>query len=142
MVIYDPLVEKAFCKDFMLSLNQREDIFPEYPLLYGVEIIRKIKNVWKAWLEDTEEAKLNSFERDRRASDSFYLNTLIKDAEDAQGCVDILRDSFDLIKIYQKHLQARSDKYPEIGWDVLWESVNHVNSTSKLLTNDKKLTRA
>jgi len=48
-----------------------------------VEIIRKIKNVWKAWLEDTEEAKLNSFERDRRASDSFYLNTLIKDAEDA-----------------------------------------------------------
>ena len=32
LLIYDPQLERAFCKDFVLNLNQRGDIFPEYPL--------------------------------------------------------------------------------------------------------------
>ena len=31
ILIFDPKLEKAFCKDFVVNLNLREDIFPEYP---------------------------------------------------------------------------------------------------------------
>ena len=31
IIIYDPLLERAYCKDFVVNLNLREDIFPEYP---------------------------------------------------------------------------------------------------------------
>ena len=36
LLIYDPALERAFCKDFVLNLNLREDVYPEYPLLEGV----------------------------------------------------------------------------------------------------------
>jgi len=46
-------------------LNHREDIYPEYPILEGAKIVRKVRNVWKPWLEDTEEdiAKAMNFDR-------------------------------------------------------------------------------
>ena len=32
IMIYDPLLNKAFCKDFMINLNFRESVFPEFPI--------------------------------------------------------------------------------------------------------------
>ena len=55
LLIYDPLLEKAFCKDFMLNINTRQDIFPEYPVIRGMKQKRRIKNVFENWLEDTYE---------------------------------------------------------------------------------------
>ena len=31
LMIYDPLFETAYYKDFIVNLNLREDIYPEYP---------------------------------------------------------------------------------------------------------------
>jgi len=31
LLIYDPQLERAYCKDFVVNLNLREDIFPEFP---------------------------------------------------------------------------------------------------------------
>ena len=61
LLIYDPILERAYAKDFVLNLNLREDIYPEYPVLEGARVIRKIRNVWKPWLEDTEEDISKSF---------------------------------------------------------------------------------
>jgi hypothetical protein len=41
-MIYDPVIERAFVKDFVINLNLREDIYPEFPLL---EAANKIKRV-------------------------------------------------------------------------------------------------
>jgi hypothetical protein len=30
-LIYDPKLERAYCKDFVLKLNQRDFAYPEYP---------------------------------------------------------------------------------------------------------------
>ena len=32
IIIYDPKLNRAYCKDFMVNLNSREDLYPEYPL--------------------------------------------------------------------------------------------------------------
>ena len=31
ILIYDPLMNRAFCKDFVIHLNQRDFVYPEYP---------------------------------------------------------------------------------------------------------------
>ena len=31
ILIYDPLMERAYCKDFIVNLNSKEGLFPEYP---------------------------------------------------------------------------------------------------------------
>ena len=37
-LIYDPQENKAFCKDFIVYQNLREDIYPEYPIIEGVKM--------------------------------------------------------------------------------------------------------
>ena len=132
--IYDPGLEKAFCKDFVLNLNLREDIYPEFPVLEGTVQIRKVHNVWKPWLEDTEEAVTKSFALDRSESDDFYVFELIKDKADAQKTLDILKESFDIIKIYQKNLQIGSNKYPFISWENTWYNLEGINETNRTLS--------
>jgi len=133
-LIYDPVLEKGFCKDIVLNLNLREDIFPEYPILEGAKIIRKVRNVWKPWLEDTEEDVTKAFNLDRDDTEDFYVFELIKNKEDAQKVLDILKENFDVVKIYQRHLQVASTKYPEISWENIWVHLDRINKTSKLLT--------
>ena len=53
LLIYDPLLERAFCKDFMVNLNLREDLFPEYPILPGARVKKRVQNVWRMWTEDS-----------------------------------------------------------------------------------------
>ena len=33
LLIYDPSLDRGFCLDFVVNLNLREDLFPEYPIL-------------------------------------------------------------------------------------------------------------
>ena len=47
LLIFDPLLERAYCKDFMLNLNLREDIFPEYPVMEGYKIKARLRNVFE-----------------------------------------------------------------------------------------------
>ena len=60
LLIYDPSIERAFCKDFMVNLNLREDIFPEFPKI-DQEISKKAPNVWRPWHEDAQEDIFKSF---------------------------------------------------------------------------------
>ena len=43
-------MERAFCKDFILTLNQI-DVYPEYPVKEAV-VVKRIANVWKNWKDD------------------------------------------------------------------------------------------
>ena len=63
LMIYDPILEKAYCKDFILNLNSR-DVFSGYPILTGAKHIRVVRNVWKTWLEDSEEDIARIFKRE------------------------------------------------------------------------------
>lgn len=62
-MIYDPALDRAFCKDFILNLNQREDIYPEYPILEGMNMKKRVQWVWRKWktdvLDDVEKAFKN-----------------------------------------------------------------------------------
>lgn len=31
-IIYDPRLDRAYCKDFVIKLNQRDFVYPEYPI--------------------------------------------------------------------------------------------------------------
>ena len=33
VVIYDPKLERAFCKELMINVNLREDLYPEFPVI-------------------------------------------------------------------------------------------------------------
>ena len=32
VLIYDPKIDRAFCKEFVAKLNQRDFVYPEYPI--------------------------------------------------------------------------------------------------------------
>ena len=57
MLIYDPLVDKAYCKDFIVKLNTREDVYPEYPIIDGMKMTKGIKNVFEMWYDDNDDDK-------------------------------------------------------------------------------------
>ena len=42
-MIYDPLIGKAYCKDFIAGLNTREDAYPEYPIMEGMKMTKGSK---------------------------------------------------------------------------------------------------
>ena len=52
LLIFDPLLERAYCKDVMININLREDLFPEYPIIEGFKINARVKNVFEDWRED------------------------------------------------------------------------------------------
>ena len=81
-------------------MNRREDIYPEYPILEGAKVIRKVRNVWKAWHEDTEEDAIKAINLDRIETDDFFIFEIIKNKDDALKCLDILKDSFDVVNVY------------------------------------------
>ena len=52
LLIYDPTLDRIFCKDFVVNLNTREDIYPEFPILEGMKIKKRVKWIWRSWLQD------------------------------------------------------------------------------------------
>ena len=61
ILIYDPEIDRAFVKDFVVHLNQRDFVYPEYPLPLGDPIVKIIPNMWRNWIEDSVEATKKSF---------------------------------------------------------------------------------
>ena len=57
IAIYDPLMQKSFYKDFIVNLNLREDLYPEYPTMEGMKMKKRIRNVFKPWIDDDDERK-------------------------------------------------------------------------------------
>ena len=53
LVIYDPKIDRAFCKEFVAKLNQRDFVYPEYPRWLDEFVDDEIPNIWaKSWRED------------------------------------------------------------------------------------------
>ena len=61
ILIYDPQLEKAFVKDFVVNLNLKEDLFLEYPSKEQEPFPKHIANVWRNWIEDSQEDMFKSF---------------------------------------------------------------------------------
>ena len=51
---------------------------------------RRITNVWHPWKIETDADKLKAFERHRKTTDDFSIHNIIKDAEDANNCIEIM----------------------------------------------------
>ena len=47
ILIYDPETQRAYCKDFTVDLNLREDLYPEYPVIEGQKMRKGIRNVFE-----------------------------------------------------------------------------------------------
>ena len=54
ILIFDPYNGKAFCKDFMVNLNSREDVFPEYPIIEGTHMRKGVRNMFDKWKDESE----------------------------------------------------------------------------------------
>ena len=77
VIIYDPLTQKAFFKDFILSMNTK-DFYREYPILQDpIKHTKIVQNVWRNWLVDTPKDNKMSFDEDINA-DTFDPSTFIK----------------------------------------------------------------
>ena len=62
--------------------------------------MRRIYAVWNDWINHSDEEKSRQFERYRKSSDNFYLPNLLKDNNDIYKCLEIVKQNFDIIKIY------------------------------------------
>ena len=132
MLIYDPQLERAFCKDFIVNLNQKEDMYPEYPMRDGLAPPKKQGyNVWRKWLEDSQEDIFKSFSYARSQSNDFIVAKFIRDPIDAEKSLNILQENFDIIKIYQKHLMYNSEKHPLADWKRVWYHIETINTAKK-----------
>jgi len=61
LLIYDPQLEMAFVKDFVVNLNTK-DVYPEYPTREStIKKSEKAPNIWRTWHADSREAKFKSF---------------------------------------------------------------------------------
>ena len=49
IIIYDPKVDRAFCKDFVTKLNMRDFIYPEYPIHLKKMAALQVPSVWEQW---------------------------------------------------------------------------------------------
>lgn len=62
-VIWDPKVEKAYVKEFVLDLNNEMIACPEYPNIIP-PVSTQTKNVWTPWKPDTNDQMVKAIEYD------------------------------------------------------------------------------
>ena len=84
---------------------------------------KTVQNVWRKWVEDTPEDGLKSFISDTQ-EEEFDVYRFIKKKEDANACLDILRDNFEIYKIYHKECLVGSTKFPQIDWVNIFEQIH------------------
>ena len=143
IMIYDPMLNKAFCKDFMINLNFRESIFPEFPILEGMDMQRKIRNVFELWEEETLENVNKGWEYDLRRSGNFSIEHLTRDVNDRIATLNKLKVLYDKCKVYQKVLMLNSTDYPYVNYDSICNLLElmHQNYPKKFKKHTKsKLT--
>lgn len=79
-LIYCPVTRKLYCKDFLVHPNSI-DVCPEFPRLLDKARLQKPKrNVWRKWIEDTQEARSMIFMNDI-TSGKFIPEVFIKDED-------------------------------------------------------------
>lgn len=107
IIIYDPLLNKAFCKEFIVEHTDQWMLFPELPKM--IEVVKPEKPlppVFHKWIHDNIERTEKAYEIDTSPfsedggitfKDSFVPERFIKDTAEIAKCEDILRENFDCI---------------------------------------------
>lgn len=126
-LIYDPLIERAFCKDFVVQLNRRDFVYPEYPLPQVGYVEKIVPNMWADWKEDSDRELERLFFNDVESA-SFELDRIIKDKTDHDKCLDILKRSMKQILLFQRELMFSSHKYPLINWEALHIAIEAIQN--------------
>ena len=88
----------------MVNINLREDLFPEFPIIEGMKIRPRIKDVFEQWKEDRQEDICKAFEIDKNKSENFSMARFVKDEQDQAKSLEILIDNYNIMKVYHKHL--------------------------------------
>lgn len=145
-VVYDPYMDRAYFQDFVAKLNQRDFVYPEYPLHMDFHIALKVPNVWKPWRTDTEndlqkcfelESSQTEFQRER------LMEKVIKNDQDAEATFQIMADNMHKIVLYQKHLLLGTcTKYPSISFDQIFNAIEYVHNTPKFHMKNVAIPRA
>ena len=78
-----------------------KDFYPEYPILQDpVKHTKTVQNVWRPWRIDSEDDNSYSFNLDVKDK-KFDPSMFIKSEDDIKKCIQILKDEFEMIKVYQ-----------------------------------------
>ena len=66
----------------MVNMNLREDLFPEFPIMEGVQIKIRIKNVFDEWKEDSHDDQIKAFGLDMEYTSDCNIEKLVRDEND------------------------------------------------------------
>ena len=74
----------------IVNLNLREDIYPEYPIIEGMQMRRAIKDVFDQWKEDNDSVKKKAYDSDLKQTQRFAIQHLTRNKEDQDECLKII----------------------------------------------------
>lgn len=125
VLIYDPLLERAFCKDMVVKQNERDFVYPEYPVPSTNLKQKVVQNVWRKFIETKNEdyPKIFKIERDTAG---FQLESYIKNKEDQLDVKEFIVENMEPLITYQKILMIKSNKFPQISWESINETVLNI----------------
>lgn len=128
LLIFDPKYKRAYCKDLVIKLNKRDQVYPEYPSPPLDDFKKHVPNMWAAWIEDTIEdySKMFKFECNEEL---FNIDKYVKNQEDQDKCKSMLVDNLDIIIIMQKYLIIESTKFPQIDWESMISYLEEVQES-------------
>lgn len=124
-IIYDPLIEKAYCQETIIEFNNYQLIYPEMPkLIEQLQMLQVLPPVFKKWIRDDIERENKAYYHDtspfrdeRRGMllrDNFEPERFIKDSADIASCEELLKQNFKYMQVFYLQCLSRSSKYPEI----------------------------
>lgn len=120
--IYDPLVDKVYCQEFVVEQDNCIQIYPELPRVNKKLLTLVLPPVFKKWIRDDIERENKAYytdtspfrEQGKEQRDNFEPERFIKDPVDLQYCEKVLMQNFKFFQIFFQESIAISPKYPEI----------------------------
>lgn len=133
-IIYDPLLNRAFCNEFIQDINLHQMFYPELPVYIPEEKQKeKYPPVFTPWIRDTYDRQLSAFHKDTcprnyngEPINQFEPSRYIKNQEDIELCETLLMDHFTVIQNFYVEILSRSSKYPEIDLQTLQSQVARI----------------
>lgn len=106
--IYDPLVDKAFCQEFVIEQDNCFELYPELAKVNKQLLKATLPEVFKKWIRDDIERENKAFytdtspfrEHGTQLRDNFEPERFIKDPLDLQLCEDVLTQNFKFFQIF------------------------------------------
>lgn len=91
VVIYDPQLERAFCKDMVVRQNDRDFVYPEYPVPTGNLKQKVVQNMWRKFVETTRSDHQKIFQLEQDPGE-FQIENYIKNKDDIIDTTQYLLD--------------------------------------------------